>query len=305
MTSRRLLERAGEGDGEAFAALVRAHRPGLLRATRARVGPGAAEDVVQEALLRAFVALRAGTRPPNLGAWLHVIARNAAVDAHRRGGGRQLIALHDGVAEAGAGPDDAAAARDDLRAIVAAVNALPDRQRAALLDVVLAGASYEEIARRQDTTVSAVKALVNRARVGVRHATGSLGVALPWRWWSEGLMPKLAAGAAIGVAGVLTLPPLTLPPVHSVPPAIAEGLVRSPHAPAAAVRLPRSQTRAPLVAGAHTVDAPPANVVWACANARSLRRFTREALLRAGRDLPADVVEYTDCAARIQNAARF
>lgn len=70
MSVRGLLGRAGSGDAEAFAALVAPHRAALVRAVAARVGHSGAEDVVQETLLRALLALRNGTRPANVEAWL-------------------------------------------------------------------------------------------------------------------------------------------------------------------------------------------------------------------------------------------
>ena len=61
------------------------HRSDVFHFLLARVGPESAEDCFQEtflAALRAYPDLRSGS---NLRAWVLTIARNKAIDAHRRG----------------------------------------------------------------------------------------------------------------------------------------------------------------------------------------------------------------------------
>ncbi|HEY6886384.1 MAG TPA: sigma factor, partial [Solirubrobacter sp.] len=80
----RLVERAGAGDERAFAELVERHREPLLRYVSRRFSPELAEDAVQEALLAAHRALRSGTRPTDVRAWLSTIAWRRALDLTRR-----------------------------------------------------------------------------------------------------------------------------------------------------------------------------------------------------------------------------
>src|SRR3954471_6339956 len=83
-TRRKLAARAGAGDERAFAALVARPRKPLLRYVARRFGPELAEDAVQEALLSAHRALRGGTVPADVRAWLSTIAWRRALDLTRR-----------------------------------------------------------------------------------------------------------------------------------------------------------------------------------------------------------------------------
>jgi RNA polymerase sigma-70 factor, ECF subfamily len=59
------------GDKSAFAPLIDRHRPGAIGLARRLLGdPADAEDVVQEALLQAFLGLRDLRLPDRFGAWL-------------------------------------------------------------------------------------------------------------------------------------------------------------------------------------------------------------------------------------------
>jgi RNA polymerase sigma-70 factor, ECF subfamily len=69
----------------AFEGAVAAHQPELRTfAFRMLRSETAAEDCLQDALLRAHEAIRAGSQPQNMRAWLYAFVRNAAVDMIRR-----------------------------------------------------------------------------------------------------------------------------------------------------------------------------------------------------------------------------
>jgi RNA polymerase sigma-70 factor (ECF subfamily) len=80
----RLAELAGEGSRPAFDELARRHRGRLVAFAGSIAPPGAADDVVQEAILKAYLALRRGDLPESPKAWLYTIVRNTALN-HRRG----------------------------------------------------------------------------------------------------------------------------------------------------------------------------------------------------------------------------
>src|SRR5436305_9863227 len=72
-----LVAAARRGDRDAFGRLVDRHRPRTHALTRRLLGDAAeAEDVVQEAVLRAYLALRDLRDPARFGAWLCGIALN-------------------------------------------------------------------------------------------------------------------------------------------------------------------------------------------------------------------------------------
>jgi RNA polymerase sigma-70 factor (ECF subfamily) len=100
-----LVERAGRGDREAFAALVESRVVSTHRIASAILGdPDLAHDVVQDAFVSAWVHLPRLRDTDRFDAWLHRIVRNGCRDAmrHRR-------RLRENVLEDAAdlaGPDD-------------------------------------------------------------------------------------------------------------------------------------------------------------------------------------------------------
>ena len=85
MDQRELVERAGRGDHDAFAALVGASIARLEAVARLIVrDPELARDAVQDAYIRAWRDLPGLRDPDRFGAWLHRLTVNACLDAVRR-----------------------------------------------------------------------------------------------------------------------------------------------------------------------------------------------------------------------------
>ena len=175
-TDERLVARVRAGDDRAYALVVARYRDPLLGfAARLLGGSHAdAEDVVQDALIRALPALRASDRPMVLRPWLYMIVRNRAFD-HLRGrrpcdddGGLALVAAPDH-----ADPAASAVAREELDRVVAEIGRLPERQRLALVRRELAGASHRELAGELGTSVGATKSLLVRARTTLAQAVAA------------------------------------------------------------------------------------------------------------------------------------
>jgi len=170
-TDEELVARFRAGDDAAFTAIHDRYRGPLVAFARRMVqGTGHdAEDVVQDAFLRAHGALRASDRPMALRAWLHTIVRNRALD-----GLRTLAARPAPLEEApplrarGADPAARVEAREELRRIVAEIGRLPERQRVALVHRELGGEGHAELAARLGTTVQGTKSLIIRARTSLR-----------------------------------------------------------------------------------------------------------------------------------------
>lgn len=158
--------RAGADD--ALTVIDERYRDRLLAYVR-RMSAGAdAEDVVQDVLARAYLALRADDRPMALRAWLYRVAHNRCLDLLRRPAPVLSDQLDLGPAPATLG--DEVAGRERLRQVVADIQRLPDQQRSALIIRELAGLSYEELAQALDTTVPAIKSLLVRARMNLAKA---------------------------------------------------------------------------------------------------------------------------------------
>lgn len=158
---------------DAFEAMVADIRPDLHRYCARMTGSAFdGEDVVQEALAKAFYALSGDTAITNLRGWLFRIAHNAALD-HLRAG-RRLPVPSDGpvlaVPDPDADPHQAAELRQAASAALGAFMRLPPRQRScvALRDVL--GHSTAEVAALLAMTPGAVKAAVSRGRTTLRTA---------------------------------------------------------------------------------------------------------------------------------------
>jgi RNA polymerase sigma factor (sigma-70 family) len=163
------LSRA-QGAG-AFEEIARRHGPALT-AFAASVAPASqADDVVQEALIKAHTALLDGAEPEVLTAWLFRIVRNTAIDARR--GTRihdQLDENYDGVEQ----PPQALERRSEIAALGAAINALPRSQREAIVQREFEGRGHAEIALALGQSPGAVRQLIHRARNSLREAVGGL-----------------------------------------------------------------------------------------------------------------------------------
>src|SRR3954451_20352384 len=173
---RKLAERAAAGDDRAFAELVERHRAPLLRYVARRFNPELAEDAVQEALLSAHRALRGGTVPADVRAWLSPLAWRRALDRARRE--RDSLPLDTGVIGRRADEPEARAIQaNELGRVVAAFSELPERQRTALALSALEGRSLEEIGHALDVAPDAAKSLVARSRRTLTHRLAAADLA--------------------------------------------------------------------------------------------------------------------------------
>jgi len=169
----RLVELVRAGDDRAFDAIHERYAPRLTAFARGLL-TGAhhdAEEVVQDAFVRALGALRADERPMALRAWLYTIVRNRALDLLRRPLRTSDLALHAPVLrDASADPHERAVLAEEMAILVTGLKRLPERQRDALVRHEIAGDSHATIARRLHVTTGGSKALVSRARAGLERA---------------------------------------------------------------------------------------------------------------------------------------
>ena len=168
-----LVRRASRGDVPAFEALYRRHVGRVLGVITRLVGsPGArAEDLAQEAFVRAWQALPAYRFESAFGTWLHRLAVNTALMELRSRRSRPQSDGEDALEHLGSADSagHGTALTLDLERVVAT---LPPRARAVLVLHDVEGWKHEEIARELDMAVGSSKAQLHRARGLLRTRLG-------------------------------------------------------------------------------------------------------------------------------------
>jgi RNA polymerase sigma-70 factor (ECF subfamily) len=178
----RLMLRLQRGDETAFPELFRRLGPRVLQYVRRLIGSEArAEEITQDVFVQMF-RFRERYRPESrLSTWVFTIATNLCLNElrrperqlrvdlwERRGDGSETHEEPQLADPSAVDPERGAAGREMVRALEAAVDALPPKQRAALLLSRIDGMAYRDVADALGTTEGAVKALLFRATHGLR-----------------------------------------------------------------------------------------------------------------------------------------
>ena len=176
-SDRALLAQHVAGDRDAFTQLVARHRDRLWRVALRTLGdPEDAADAVQDALLSAFRAAASFRGDAAVSTWLHRIVVNACVDLARRRASRPTTPLHDDAGgELPAPGGSAYDASDTSAAVLAALQALPIEQAAAVVVVDVEGFSVREAAQILDAPEGTVKSRCARARARLAELLSDVG----------------------------------------------------------------------------------------------------------------------------------
>jgi RNA polymerase sigma factor (sigma-70 family) len=175
------------GDARAFETIMRRHNRLMFRTARGIVGDDAeAQDVVQEAYLRAFTAIASWRGEAALSTWLARIAINVAIGMHRKRG--RWISLdegqqgdHDRDPEAAmndpdtsdSGPEQQTARMQMRHLLEQAVNGLPEIYRSVFMLRAVEEMSVEQTADALAVSPDVVKTRYLRARAMLRTALGA------------------------------------------------------------------------------------------------------------------------------------
>lgn len=170
MTDGHLVRQTLTGQSSAYEELVRRWSARILAFCHAKVGSShAAEDLAQEALLRGYRSLSTLDEPEKFGCWLHGIALRTCLDWLKRKEYRQV-----GFDSAGspqerlAAPDEAPLERlsreEQLRTLMAEVEALPDECREVIMLYYYQDVTYQEIADALGVSAATVNARLSKAR---------------------------------------------------------------------------------------------------------------------------------------------
>lgn len=167
-TDQELVAAYQGGEERAAAALVERHAPAVARFLYSSgADPGELDDLVQEALFRAFRRLASWRGESGFRSWLFSIAANLFKDERRRRRGRTVLPLVESDLPTAAAADEEHAAVEAEDRIREGLADLPRLQREVFLRRVQGGESYEAIALVLGTTPGA-------ARVHYHHAVKRL-----------------------------------------------------------------------------------------------------------------------------------
>jgi RNA polymerase sigma-70 factor (TIGR02960 family) len=204
--SDQLLTRAAQGNDEAFRELTEPHRRELqFHCYRILGSMHDADDALQETMLRAWRGLRRVEARASLRSWLYQIATNCCLDALRDEGRRPPPArepmfeapaptrlaeptslepypdaLLEGIVDTAPGPEARYETRETIElAFIAALQALPPRQRATLLLRDVLGFRAAEVAQMLNESEDSVKSALKRARGALERKLPAAGAEQP------------------------------------------------------------------------------------------------------------------------------
>ena len=166
-----LMARVCARDAAAFRVLIDRHVTGLHRIAYRMIGDATeAEDLAQEALLRLWRdAARWQAGNSGVGAWLHRVTVNQCLDRLRRRRFSSDAEVPEREDDTPLAPETIDAERKRA-ATVAAIAALPDRQRAAIVLTYYEDISNQQAAETMDMNIKAFESLLLRARAALRAA---------------------------------------------------------------------------------------------------------------------------------------
>ena len=173
----RLMELVSAGDSAAFEQLVERHQRLVIGTVGRMLGNNSdAEDIAQQVFVRVWKSAKRYVPRAKFTTWLLKITRNLVFNELRRRSRHGQVPLKSETEEEerpirdehAMGPDASLLEQELQKHIDAAIAALPETQRLAVILRRYEELSYEEIAETLDQSVSAVKSLLFRARTELR-----------------------------------------------------------------------------------------------------------------------------------------
>ncbi len=135
-----------------------------------------AEDLTAQVFERGWIVYREGLDPDsnrpeikNLKAFLYQLARHAIADYYRSESRQEVARLGErDLPEEGDGPDEREARREEINAVLAALNRINPDYQDLIIQRYLNGLSLEEMAEASNRSVGAVKTALHRAREALK-----------------------------------------------------------------------------------------------------------------------------------------
>jgi RNA polymerase sigma-70 factor (ECF subfamily) len=165
------LEEARQGNKEAFGKLIEAYQSPVFNLAYRMLGNAdEAEQAAQEAFIRAWTRLDSYDSAHKFSTWLLSITSNYSIDQIRKRRAQLLsidgpLPAHPALMSGGEASPEVHVVEDERQeAVQQLLNTLPDDYRQAVVLRYWYDMSYDEIAEVMDTSVSAIKSRLFRAR---------------------------------------------------------------------------------------------------------------------------------------------
>ena len=179
MTEKELISRAKEGDQDAFGQLVLTHQNKVYTLCVHLLGSREdAEDLAQEAFLKAWRSLDGFLGESSFTTWMHRLTTNLCLDHLRKQSRRQnvsvAVSLDDEEATVPEPVDQSGDPHEELeraerqRALAKRLQELPEHYKKPLVMREVGGMSYQEIADALELDLGTVKSRIARARESLR-----------------------------------------------------------------------------------------------------------------------------------------
>ncbi|MFX4262642.1 sigma-70 family RNA polymerase sigma factor [Pelotomaculum propionicicum] len=179
--TRLLVKRAQKNDLAAFEELLGLYQNKVYTLCVRLAGNHAdAQDIAQEAFIKAYRSLGSFRNEADFGTWLHRIAVNVWLNFRRKNSGRQTLFLDEPYPDESGSMHREVASTDgdplreleekEFRGLVrTALDDLTEEHRAVLVLREVEGYSYEEVSRMLDCSLGTVKSRLSRAREMMRR----------------------------------------------------------------------------------------------------------------------------------------
>lgn len=173
-----LLDKARNGDSRAFEALIKPLIPKFRWRALKAVGEAYADDVVQEACIKAYTKLHTFREESRFSSWFFAIGTNS-IRMHLRSRKRALskesvvsgdLTVEDLVSDRRVSYEleDQIVSRESLKAAIEALLTLPEGYKNALWSSVIDGLDLASIAEKMGLTPTTAKTRIHRARASLR-----------------------------------------------------------------------------------------------------------------------------------------
>ena len=178
-----LVEKSAEGDIDAFETLIQSHQKKVYNiALRMTKNPEDAQELSQDAFVRAFIAIKKFRGDSSFATWLYRITMNVCTDFLRKRNKASVISIEQSVYESQQtmqladnepGPDEISEKNQLKKLVKEAMDLLPPEHRQVLILRDLLDMTYKDIANTLSINEGTIKSRINRARENLKKVITS------------------------------------------------------------------------------------------------------------------------------------